>query len=65
MTVLKNYYSEYIKPDFAIRKSEDINTSSKLSKPLAFFAKKNSNALEDVIEMVHYIIKISEEKENG
>ena len=59
MTALKTYYSQYIKPDFAIRKSEDINTSAKLSKPLAFFAKRNSNAFEDIVELSKYILEIS------
>lgn len=57
MTALRDYYSEYIKPDFAIRKSEDINISAKLGKPLALFAKKNSIALEDIIELLHFFIK--------
>ena len=29
MTVLRQYYSEYMKENFAIRKSGDINTSAK------------------------------------
>lgn len=56
MTALRDYYSKYIKPDFAIRKSEDINISAKLGKPLALFAKKNSIALEDIIELLHYYL---------
>jgi chromosome partitioning protein len=59
MTALKTYYSKYIKENFAIRKSEDIVTSSKLGKPLAFFVKKNSIALEDVMELVHDVVKSS------
>ncbi len=59
MTVLKMYYSEYIKENFAVRRSEDIVTSAKIGKPLALFAKKNSIAIEDIIELVHYIINIS------
>ena len=59
MSALKTYYSSYLREDFAIRKSEDIITSSKIAKPLAFFAKKNSIALEDIIELVHYLIEIS------
>lgn len=57
MTALRDFYGEYIKPDFAIRKSEDINISAKLGKPLALFAKKNSIALEDIIELLHYYLK--------
>jgi chromosome partitioning protein len=56
MTVLREHYGKYIKPDFAVRKSEDINTSAKLGKPLAFFAKKNSIAFNDVMELVKYIL---------
>lgn len=59
MTVLKSFYSEYVKPDFAFRKSEDVINASKLCKPLAFFAKKNSIALEDTMELLRYIINIS------
>lgn len=62
MAVLKSYYSNFLKEDFAVRKSEDIVTSSKISKPLAFFARRNSNALEDIIDLVHYIIEISNKK---
>lgn len=59
MTALRKYYHDFLKDDFAIRKSEDIVSSAKVSKPLAFFAKKNSIALEDIIELSHYIIKQS------
>ena len=57
MTALRRYYSRYIKEDFAIRKSEDINTSAKLGKPLALFVKKNSIALADMVELIHYFIE--------
>lgn len=57
MTALREYYKRYIKEDFAIRRSEDINTSAKLGKPLALFAKKNSIALTDVIELLHYLFE--------
>lgn len=57
MTVLRDFYGHYIKSDFAIRKSEDINTSAKLGKPLALFAKKNSIALEDTMELLHYYLE--------
>ncbi len=56
MTALRDFYGRYIKEDFAIRKSEDINISAKLGKPLALFAKKNSIALEDVVELLHYYL---------
>ena len=56
MTALRDYYGAHIKKDFAIRKSEDINISAKLGKPLALFAKKNSIALEDIVELLHYYL---------
>ena len=56
MTALRKYYSEHVIPDFAIRKSEDINSSAKVRAPLAFFAKSNSNAMADVIELMHHIV---------
>lgn len=57
MTALREYYRDYIKEDFAIRRSEDINTAARLGKPLAFFAKKNSIALADIIELIHYFLE--------
>lgn len=64
MTALREYYSDFIKPDFAVRRSEDINTSAKLSKPLAFFAKRNSNAMYDIVELLLYLIDQSTRNEN-
>ncbi len=61
MTALRAHYMQLMKPDFAIRKSEDINISAKNGLPLAFFAKINSNALADIIETVHYILHMSTE----
>jgi chromosome partitioning protein len=46
-------YPDYIIKDFAIRKSEDINIAAKLRLPIPFFCKKNSIALEDIIDLVH------------
>lgn len=59
MTALMHYYPNYLEPDFAIRKSEDINGASKLRLPLSFFARNTSNALEDVIQLLHIMIKKS------
>lgn len=59
MAALKRYYSEYLKTDFAIRRSEDFVLTTKVHKPLSFFAKTKSNAMEDVIELLHYIIQKS------
>lgn len=62
MTALREYYGKYIKPDYAVRRSEDINTSAKVGKPLALFAKKNSNALADIVELIHYFLEKYTEK---
>ena len=58
MSALVEYCSDYLKPDFAIRRSEDFNTSGKNSTPLPFFARTNSIALEDVIEIGLFILDI-------
>jgi chromosome partitioning protein len=62
MTALREYYADLMKTDFAIRKSEEINTSAKMAIPLAFFSKVNSNALEDIIELLHHILKLTTHK---
>lgn len=64
MAMLKKYYERHLKPDFAVRKSEEIVNSSKIAKPLSFFVKKNSIALEDILELTKYIIEISMESEH-
>ena len=56
MTVLRKYYVEYMLVDFAIRRSEDVNTSAKLSLPLAFFVRSNSIAMEDFSDLIHSIL---------
>ncbi len=56
MAVLRQYYEQYMMPDFAIRKSEDINTAAKLSQALAFFARTNSIALEDITDLIHGLL---------
>lgn len=56
MSVLRQFYGDYMFPDFAIRRSEDINTGAKLSQPLAFFARTNSIALEDISDLIHYFL---------
>lgn len=53
MAALNSFYSDYLKPDFAIRKSEDMVTASKLGLPVSSFARKNSNALEDIIHLLN------------
>ena len=59
MAVLKNLYGEYVIPDFAVRRSEELHTSGKISQPLAFFCRSNSIALEDIKDVVLYILKFS------
>jgi hypothetical protein len=56
MTALRQYYPDYIIPDFAVRRSEDINTSAKSCLPLAFFARTNSIAFEDIIDLTYAIL---------
>lgn len=56
MTVLRQYYAQYMFPDFAIRRSEDINTSAKSCMPLAFFARTNSIAFEDIMDLTHFML---------
>jgi chromosome partitioning protein len=56
MAVLRQYYGDYMIPDFAVRRSEDINTGAKLSQPLAFFARTNSIALEDISDLIHSLL---------
>jgi chromosome partitioning protein len=63
MHTLRTNFSLYMKPDFAVRKSEDFNVSAKSALPLSFFCKKNSNAWEDSVDLIHHIIKISEVSE--
>jgi chromosome partitioning protein len=62
MSLLRKNYSDIMKPDFAVRKSEDINIAAKLSLPLGVFAKSNSNAFEDIIEVINYILELTSEK---
>ncbi|MBW8309190.1 MAG: ParA family protein [Candidatus Paracaedibacteraceae bacterium] len=56
MTVLRQFYSQFMMTDFAFRKSEDIPTSAKQSLPLAFFARANSLALEDTKDLIPAIL---------
>lgn len=62
MHTLREHYSQYLKRDFAIRKSEDFNISAKTALPLSFFCKQNSNAWEDIVEITHHIIEMSKTK---
>lgn len=57
MSILSGSYYNYLKPDFAIRRSEDFNIASKISKPLAFFCRYNSLAFEDIVEILRYFVQ--------
>lgn len=59
MHTLRENFQPYLMQDFAVRKSEDFNASAKSSLPLSFFCKQNSNAWEDIVEVIHHIIHIS------
>jgi len=57
MTVLRKNFPNYLIPDFAVRKAEDFNIAAKEGLPLPCVAKRNSIALEDIIELMYYMIK--------
>lgn len=59
MYILREQYSNYLIPDFVIRKSEEFNTANKNSKPLAFFCRSNSIAFEDISKLVKLVIHSS------
>lgn len=56
MTILRKNYSEYLIPDFAIRKAEDFNIAAKEGLPLPCVAKKNSIALQDIVELTQCLL---------
>jgi chromosome partitioning protein len=60
MTVLNKYYSKYLVPNFAVRKSEDFPKSARDQLPLSFFCKSNSIAFEDISDLIRIIISKSE-----
>ncbi|MFO0525722.1 MAG: ParA family protein [Alphaproteobacteria bacterium] len=62
MSALRMFYKEHLMPDFAVRRSEDLNSASKQGLPLFSFARRNSNALEDIIQLTHEIIESSTKK---
>lgn len=59
MAVLRQYYNNYLIPNFAVRKNEDFNKAAKQGSPLCFFAKKDSHALIDIVELMNILIKRS------
>ena len=56
MSVLRRNYTQYLIPDFAVRKAEDFNISAKEGLPLPAIAKKNSIAIQDIIELFYYLL---------
>lgn len=59
LSALLKHYGEYVKTDFAIRKSEDFLKSSRDQIPLSFFCKSNSIAFEDLSDLLKIIIEHS------
>ncbi len=62
MSLIRKHYSQFAIPDFAVRMSEELKTSTKLNMPLALFCRSNSIAFEDTVEMINYILKTCHEE---
>lgn len=56
MTILRKNFPEYLISDFAVRKAEDFNIAAKEGLPLPCVAKKNSIALQDIVELTQYLL---------
>lgn len=56
MTVLRQNFSDFLIPDFAVRKAEDFNIAAKEGVPLACIVKKNSIALQDIVELTQHML---------
>jgi chromosome partitioning protein len=56
MAVLRDFYGDYVIPNFAVRKSEELHNSGKTGQPLAFFCRSNSIALEDIKDVLFYLL---------
>lgn len=65
VSVLKKHYGKYVMPDFAIRMSEELKTSTKLNLPLALFCRSNSIAFEDIVEVIKYLLKVCFKQKEG
>lgn len=59
MAALIKYYSNYLVPNFAVRKSEDFPKAARDQMPISFFCKSNSIAFEDICDLVKFILKYS------
>jgi len=64
MAVLIKFYSRYLVPNFAVRKSEDFLKSSRDRMPISFFCKINSIAFEDICDLINILIDKSEKVEH-
>jgi len=60
LSLLSRMYSEYLIPNFAVRKSEDFLKASRDQMPIAFFCKANSIAFEDISDLLKIIVEKSE-----
>ncbi len=56
MTVLRKNFPDFLMPDFAVRKAEDFNIAAKEGVPLACIVKKNSIALQDIVELTQHLL---------
>lgn len=63
ISMLVSVYSGIMRPNFAVRQSEDFNRSNKENLPLIFFCKFNSPALMDVVEFIDEVVYISSSAE--
>lgn len=59
ISILHKYYGEYLESNFAIRRSEEFPKSARDMLPVSYFCKSNSNAFEDLVDLVHLILKKS------
>lgn len=56
MTVLRKNFPNFLIPDFAVRKAEDFNIAAKEGVPLGCVVKKNSIALQDIVELTQHLL---------
>lgn len=63
MSILMSKYSQYLEPNFAVRKSEDFPKSARDQLPVSFFCKVNSIALEDISDLIRILINKARLKE--
>lgn len=59
MAALIKYYSNYLVPNFAVRKSEDFPKAARDQMPISFFCKSNSIAFDDISDLVKFVLRYS------